>query len=305
MKQTEKKVNPKLQPQEKLSKKIGAWLLAQIKELAIVLVAFLFLNSFVIASFVVPTGSMENEVMTGDFLFVNKFVYGGTSPRVIPFTNIRLPWFRIPLAKNVERGDVIVFEFPGYREEVRSEEFQFYLKRCIALPGDTLQVIDRVVYVNRKMQPLPRNMKFDSYRIAPRNEVNDRIFPPAAQWNEDNYGPLVIPFKGMTIQIGSDNFEMWETFIKREGHYPQLVNEKVFIDGKHTDRYIVNQDYLFGMGDHRDNSLDCRYWGFIPKENLIGSPLIVYWSWNTDLPLVDIFGKIASVRWNRIGKVIN
>jgi signal peptidase I len=58
------------------------------------------------------------------------------------------------------------------------------------------------------------------------------------------------------------------------------------------------------MGDHRDNSLDGRYWGFIPKENLVGTPMIVYWSWNSDLPLYDIFGRLASVRWGRIGSLI-
>src|SRR3972149_7226902 len=83
------------------------------KDMVFVLVAFFFLNSFVLASFEVPTGSMENEIMAGDFLFVNKFLYGGTTPRTIPFTNIRLSWFRIPAFESVERGDVIVFEFPG------------------------------------------------------------------------------------------------------------------------------------------------------------------------------------------------
>ena len=103
------------------------------KDLVFVLVSFFFLNSFVLASFEVPTGSMENEIMAGDFLFVNKFLYGGTTPRTIPFTNVRLPWFRVPAFRDVERGDVIVFEFPGQRDEVQSPEFMFYLKRAVAL----------------------------------------------------------------------------------------------------------------------------------------------------------------------------
>ena len=85
------------------------------REAGIVIIGFLLLNNFVIASFMVPTGSMENEVMTGDFLMVNKFIYGGCSPRNIPFTDVRLPWFRLPAFKSVHRGDVIVFEFPGTR----------------------------------------------------------------------------------------------------------------------------------------------------------------------------------------------
>ena len=74
------------------------------KDVVFVLVAFFLLNSFVLASFEVPTGSMENEIMAGDFLFVNKFIYGGTTPRTIPFTNVRLPWFRVPAFRQVERG---------------------------------------------------------------------------------------------------------------------------------------------------------------------------------------------------------
>src|SRR3989339_588945 len=90
------KESKKEKPQQpELEKSIGGKVLAFLKEFGIVFGAFLVLNNFVIASFLVPTGSMENEVMTGDLLFVNKFIYGGTSPRNIPFTNVRLPWFRV------------------------------------------------------------------------------------------------------------------------------------------------------------------------------------------------------------------
>lgn len=274
------------------------------KELVIVLGAFLVLNNFVLASFMVPTGSMENEVMAGDLLFVNKFIYGGTSPRNIPFTNVRLPWFRVPGFRDVERGDVIVFVFPGYRDEVEPEEFTFYLKRCVGLPGDTVRVIDRVLYVNGEQFPLPRNLKFNRHNILPRGEGMEGIFPKGASWNEDNYGPLVVPKKGMTIQLNASNVAQWEVFIKREGHQAQLVDGKVMIDGKEASEYVVERDYLFGMGDNRDNSLDSRYWGFIPKENLVGTPLIVYWSWSPDIPIYSLIDKLASVRFNRIGTLI-
>ncbi|MBI4418276.1 MAG: signal peptidase I [Ignavibacteriales bacterium] len=278
--------------------------LAFLKEVGIVLGAFLLLNNFVVASFLVPTGSMENEVLTGDLLFVNKFIYGGTSPRNIPFTNVRLPWFRVPAIRDVERGDVIVFEFPGYREEVNPEEFQFYLKRCVGLPGDTIQVIDRVLYVNGSPAPLPRNLKFSDLARVPDGVPDERVFPPGSEWNEDNYGPLVVPYRGMKILLQNTTYRKWETFIKREGHQIWRVADRVFVDGTPVNEYTVEHDYLFGMGDHRDNSLDSRYWGFIPKENLVGSPLLVYWSWDTNIPLYDIFGRVGSIRWNRVGTVI-
>lgn len=249
------------------------------KEIAVLGSIFLVLNNFVIASFLVPTGSMENEVMTGDFLMVNKFIYGASTPRNIMFTNIRLPWVMLPGFKDVKRGDVIVFEFPGYRDEVHPPEFTYYLKRCMALAGDTLEIRNRVVYVNGQPAPLPKNMKFNFNRIQPPGYADERIFPPGAPYNEDNYGPIVIPKKGMVMNISSDNFHQWETFIKRDGHTPVLLSDgTVLIDGKATNQYVVEKDYLFGMGDNRDNSLDSRFWGFIPRENIVGTPMFVYFS---------------------------
>ncbi len=253
--------------------------IAQAKEFVLIFGGFLLLNNFVIASFLVPTGSMENEVMTGDFLMVNKFIYGASTPRNIMFTDIRLPWTTLPGFKDVQRGDVIVFEFPGMREEVKPDAFTFYLKRCMALAGDTLQIKNRVVYVNGIAAPIPKNMKFNMMRVLPPSYEDDRTFPPTSMYNEDNYGPIVIPKKGMTMTITPENFKMWEIFIKRDGHAPELSSDgTVTIDGTVTNTYIVEKDYLFGMGDNRDNSLDSRFWGFIPRENVVGTPMFVYFS---------------------------
>ena len=274
------------------------------KDVVFVLVAFFFLNSFVLASFEVPTGSMENEIMAGDFLFVNKFLYGGTTPRNIPFTNVRLPWFRVPAIRSVERGDVIVFEFPGQREEITSPEFMFYLKRAVALSGDTIAVVDRALYVNGKPAPLPRHMKFNSYSIKPRGQGEYNIFPPGAPFNEDNWGPLVVPKKGDVVPLTASNYEQWRVFIGREGHTALLdMQGRVLVDGKPVDTYTVERNYIFGMGDNRDNSLDSRFWGFIPEENIVGTPMIVYWSWSPDRSLLDP-EKFASIRFGRIGTLI-
>jgi signal peptidase I len=278
--------------------------LAFLKETGIVLGLFLLINNFVVASFLVPTGSMENEVLTGELLFVNKFIYGGTSPRNIPFTNVRLPWFRIPAFRDVKRGDVIVFVFPGMRDEVESPDFTFYLKRCVGVSGDTIQISNRVLSVNGQMFPLPRNVRFDHGWSVPATEPDDRIFPAGSGWNEDNFGPLIVPKQGMVIPLNAQNYSMWQIFIKREGHTVESVAGTVLVDGKPATSYTVQRDYLFGMGDHRDNSLDSRYWGFIPKDNLVGSPLIVYWSWDTEIPIYNIFAKLGSVRLGRIGTVI-
>jgi signal peptidase I len=178
------------------------------------------------------------------------------------------------------------------------------LKRCVGLPGDTVQVINRVLYVSGKPFPLPRNLKFSFSRMMPPDQIDERIFPRGALWNEDNYGPLVIPKEGMIIPLSSRNIQAWDTFIRREGHTVRVLGDEIVVDGRPATEYRVERDYVFGMGDHRDNSLDGRYWGFIPKENLVGTPLIVYWSWDSDIPIYNIFAKLGSVRLGRIGTLI-
>jgi signal peptidase I len=275
------------------------------KDVLFVVVSFLLLNSFVLASFEVPTGSMENEIMAGDFLFVNKFLYGGTTPRTIPFTDVRLPWFRLPAFRGVERGDVIVFEFPGQREEIQPEQFQFYLKRAIALSGDTVQIVNRVVFVNGQRAPVPRNMKFNSSGILPAGRGDPRIFPKGMPFNEDNWGPVVVPKKGDVLPLTVETFERWRVFIGREGHRARIGDDgRMMVDGVATDHYAVERDYVFGMGDNRDNSLDGRFWGFIPQDNIVGTPMVVYWSWNPDLPISRIVEKLASIRLSRVGSLI-
>jgi len=277
-----------------------------VKDLLFVLVAFFFLNSFVLASFEVPTGSMENEIMAGDFLFVNKFLYGGTTPRTVPFTNIRLPWFRVPGIRDVDRGDVVVFEFPGQREEVRSPEFMFYLKRAVALSGDTVQIINQVLYVNGRPAPLPRNLKFNDHQVMPTGLPDPRIFPKGSPFNEDNWGPVRVPSRGDIIPLSKENLEQWETFIGREGHSVRMDHQgTIFIDDALATQYVIGHDYILGLGDNRDNSLDGRFWGFIPDVNIVGTPMIVYWSWDPDIPMTNIVSKLASIRFGRLGTIIH
>lgn len=280
------------------------------KTIGFALGAVIILNSFVLASFQVPTGSMENTVMAGDLLFVNKFIYGGTTPPTIPIlgiltgTEIEIPYFRIPGFKDPERGDVIVFIFPGERDLVKARQFQYYLKRCVAVAGDTLQIINKQVYINGKPMTNPEHMIYRD-GIEPPTYYNDQIFPPGKPWNRDNYGPLVIPKKGDVIPLTLDNLREWNIFIQREGHSVDVVDGAILIDGKPSTSYTVERDYVFGMGDNRDDSLDSRFWGFIPKEYVVGTPMVVYWSWDPNVPLINLFKKIGTIRFSRIATIIN
>jgi len=218
---------------------------------------------------------MENEIMTGDCIFV------------------------IPTA--LDRGIVSKLVFPGMRDEVNPTQRVVYFKRCVAISGDTLEIVNRKVYVNRLPEHTPRNMKFNSSVIKPPDYVDPRIFPKGKPFNEDNYGPVIVPKRGDAIQLTAENFDQWKVFIRREGHSISLDNGKVVIDGSEKTNYYVENDYVFGMGDNRDNSLDSRFVGFFPAPFIAWQPRIVYWSWNPDIPWYDVFDKIASVRWNRIG----
>lgn len=278
--------------------------LKALKEIGLLLFIVFVFNSFVLASFQVPTGSMENTVMTGDFLLVNKFTLGGRTLEVIPYTGIHLPYLRVPGFRDVRRGDIIVFEFPGLRDERQAKEFTYYLKRCVALAGDTIQIINKVLYVNGVRAPLPKYIKFVRSASLPPDRPEPEIFPVGAPFNADNFGPIRVPRKGDVIKLKRDNLRAWHTFIEREGHEVRIEGDAILIDGKPRTDYTVKRDYLFGMGDNRDDSLDSRYWGFIPRTSVVGTPLIVYWSWGSDIPLYRLFDKLSSIKWNRIGRLI-
>jgi signal peptidase I len=286
------------------SRRPASAILNLVKELLLVFGLVLAINSFLMASFEVPTGSMEDTVIIGDRVFVNRFIYGGSTPYTIPLTVIRIPHVRVPGFRGIARGDVIVFDWPGPRDQIEKPIQMWYLKRCIGLPGDMVRIQNRAVYVNGKLVPDPPHSKHLRAAALPPDQPNPNIFPRGSNFNEDNYGPLVVPAKGMKLPLNAADFSAWEVFVRREGHDAQLQGAKVLIDGKEAKEYTVERDYVFAMGDNRDNSLDSRFWGFVPREDVIGTPMIVYWSWDPAIPLYDLFGKIRSVDLRRVGTIV-
>ncbi len=279
-------------------------ILGFLKELVFIFGAVIVINSFVLASFEVPTGSMEDTVLIGDRVFVNRFMYGGSTPYTIPLTSVRIPHVRVPGFRKVAHGDVIVFDWPGPRDQVEKPTQMWYLKRCIGLPGDEVRIQNRDVYVNGKVVPDPPHSKHIRPTPYAPGVVNRYVFPRGANFNEDNYGPIVVPRKGAKIELTPANFAGWEVFIRREGHAAELQGDSVLIDGVETKSYQVGRDYVFAMGDNRDNSLDSRFWGFVPLEDVIGTPMIVYWSWDPSIPIYNLIDKLKSVQLGRIGTIV-
>lgn len=263
-------------PKKPVKKKDGFW-----RSIFFAALIAIGIRSFFVEAFRIPTGSMKNSLLVGDYLFVNKLAYSFKTPKYLPFTNLKIPNFGINTF-DVKRGDVVVFEFPGDRDLVVPREKNInYIKRCIGTPGDTIEVRNKQVYVNGAPMKNPE-MMVASRDTMPKGhpEPGGNLFPKGNNtWNRDNYGPIRIPKKGDVIQLSSDNYDAWAVIIQREGHTMKLGdNGAMLIDDKPVKSYTIERDYLWMMGDNRDNSLDSRYWGFAPLDNVVGNALFIYWS---------------------------
>lgn len=229
-----------------------------------------------------------------------------------------------------------------------------YVKRCIALPGDELKIVEGQVYINGKAQKNPENMQF-SYRVYTNGPIPDEVlrelhisqedaanhapdysiyilpltlksrdalagmkhlvskidritdadgggmvYPQNmySHWRRDNYGPIWIPKKGETIQLSLKNLPIYERCITAyEKNKLEVKDGQIFINGKPATSYTFKMNYYWMMGDNRHNSLDSRYWGFVPEDHIVGKPIVVWLSLDKDRSLFD--GKI---RWNRFFK---
>jgi signal peptidase I len=217
------------------------------KILAVSIVLFGIIRTFFVEAFKIPSGSMENTLQVGDFLLVNKLVYGAE----VPFTHRRLPRIRDP-----KRGDVIVFEYP-------EDPTKNFVKRLVGLPGDTVEMRDGslirnntkvperyVEHTEPDIDPSPEDFRWQRDYVVRTAEAASGYHP-----SRNNWGPLVVP----------------------RGNY-------------------------FVLGDNRDNSLDSRYWGFVPDSLVKGRPFVIYYSYAPDT--VDSFAWLTHIRWTRLGERI-
>jgi len=193
-----------------------------IAEWTVTIILLLFGTTTLVQAFVIPTGSMEDTLLVGDHLLVDKLAYapaGAVTKHVLPY-------------EDVHRGDIIVFRYPINIKDT-------FVKRVMGVPGDHIKLVNKKVYLNGHLLNEPyvvhKTEYIDSYRDNFPGDPNVPLYPPAQRMLQENVqnGEVVVP----------------------EGHY-------------------------FAMGDNRDSSLDSRYWGFVPRENIIGKPLIIYWSYD-------------------------
>ena len=267
----------------------------------------LLIRGFFLEAYRIPTGSMENTLLPGDFILVNKSAYSISTPRRIPILNIKFPKIRLIKLNKPERNDVIVFEFPGNSNELKPVIGENYVKRIIGEPGDLLQIIDKKIYINGKSISNPATALIDSSDIIMKGRQAKDIFPPGKKWNRDNYGPISIPYKGMTIEINNNNIDEWGIIIDREfGRKAVSVEGTVItINDKPVRTYKFQKDYYFVLGDNRDNSLDSRYWGFVTDDKIIGKAFLIYWSINMNQKVSNINDFFKSIRTERLFKSVH
>ncbi len=259
------------------------------------------LRVFILAAFRIPTSSMADTLYPGDFIIVNLAAYKLNTPRQIPILGLSIPSVNILNTGKPEINDLIVFKFPAINSDDAVYNNTNLIKRVVALPGDTLQIINKKIFTNGKEINLPGTVRRSFENIKPKGKEDEGIFFSGTGWNSDNYGPVRVPAVGDTIQINTDNIETWKRLIVSE-YEEKVVRDEgsvITIDDKPVRNYVIKKNHYFVMGDNFNNSRDSRYFGFVDEDMILGKAMFIYLSIDPAKSGSDLISKI---RWKRIFK---
>lgn len=396
---------------------VMSWVDAIVYALVLVYIIFAFIGQ----NYKIPSSSLEKSLLVGDYLWVNKALYGPRVPQTplhfplaqhtLPLINTKsyidhpqLEYHRLKGIRNIERGDIVVFNFPqgdtvpakisnpdyyqishdlrmkGIQDpkayiEANPQTFgkllvrpvdrrENYVKRAIGLPGERIRIVSDTIFINGKAISNPKNVQFN-YIIPVNATISDEkwesigvrkedhgdlpvdasftgyrfydvpltaeakktveswpevsgplrlesesglydlsgVFPLGNHygWTRPDMGEFWIPKKGKKLHLTLENLPIYRRAIETyEGNKVEVRDGKIFINGSQTDSYRFKMDYYWMMGDNRDRSLDSRYWGFVPEDHIVGSPMFVIVSLDDNRSLFN--GKI---RFNRIFRSAN
>ena len=260
----------------------------------------IFIRAFFLGAFQVPTPSMADTLLPGDFIIVNLAAYKITTPATIPIVGI--PFYSINLFNTGTPGlnDLVLINFPDSYSGEFSNSGTNIIKRIVAGPVDTLQITGKKIFVNSVELKLPLTIKRSFDQIKPSGAEDNEIFYEASGWNSDNYGPLIVPSRGDTIQITADNIRVWKHLIVHE-YKEKVVREEgsvITINGKPVREYVIKKEHYFVIGDNFNNSRDSRYFGFINEDMIVGNVMFIYWSMSPE----NNNSLISRIRWERIFK---
>ncbi len=341
------------------------------KAILLATILIILFRVFCFEAFTIPSQSMEKSLLTGDYIIVSKLSYGPRVPITllsIPFIHqrfpfspetksyldwIQLPYIRLGGAPDVKKNDIIVFNYP-IDDENPTDQKIYFVKRCVAVSGETLEVRSGLVYVNdvyadkidklqftykvkTDLDTIDSNLlnKFeitDGGRLANKGEFsltmttenadslktyphikrvtpllekkdsyNNYLFPENDffLWSIDNYGPIYVPKAGDMVHLTLDSLVLYKRIISvYEKNDLRVTNDSVFINDTYCTHYTFKMNYFFVMGDNRHNSVDSRFWGFLPEDHIVGKAVTVLMSINK----ADEGNKI---RWNRWFKSID
>jgi signal peptidase I len=263
------------------------------------LLCALLLKVFVVEAFRIPSSSMENTLQVGDLVLVNKLAYGLRTPGALPFTSVPVAPAWLFSTRDVRRGDVIVFEFTLRTPDGLPADVLYYVKRCVGLPGDTVEIRSGQLYINGRELLAPSTALGPSFQAARSREAR---FPEGSGFTDRDYGPIRVPKAGDTVLLEPATSAMWLPLLQRDHRTVEFDAEGiVFVDGEPRTSVTLEQDMYFVLGDHRDNSWDSRMWGFVPHRDIFGEALLVYWSMREPEERGETGG---GVRWDRIGTLI-
>ena len=335
------------------------------------------IHTFIIQPFTIPTSSMEKSMLIGDYLLVSKLNYGPNVPNTplsIPFMHntfvgtkntpsysntVQLGYNRLPGFGTVKNNDIVVFNYPvdDMQTDMPFDKKTHYVKRCVGIAGDSLEIRNQKVYINGDEQPLPdRSHGQYSYIVTTngtgfrkkfllKNEITE-VYPTRSRdqffmmltdenvsklkslsnvisvenpqlspkqkgakmypkgnnfnWSTDNYGPIYIPKAGKTIELNDTNIALYSTVIdKYEDNQLKIDSSGVYINYSLATDYTFKMNYYWMMGDNRHNSLDSRFWGFVPENHVVGKPVFNWLSIDPNNSGID------KIRWDRLFTVIH
>jgi signal peptidase I len=259
----------------------------------------IFVRAFFLGAFRIPTSSMANTLFPGDFIIINLAAYKIKTPRQIPVLEISIPSVNLFSISEPAINDLIVFRFPSINSERTDYNNSNLVKRIVALPGDTLQIINRKIFINGKEVTLPETVRRSFENIKLQDKEDEGIFYRGTGWNGDNYGPAIIPAKGDTIIINKNNLHIWKRLIVYE-YEEKTVREEgsvITINDKPVRNYVVQKNHYFVIGDNYNNSRDSRYFGFINEDMILGKAMFIYLSID---PNNSDGGLFSGIRWERI-----
>ncbi len=247
----------------------------------ILIVTIFLIRGFLFETYKIPSLSMYPTLIKGDDVLVNKLVLG---PRVFKNLNFlsgdTIQMVRLPGWRDVKRNDVLVFNLTHYSKDRRNLYFRdYYIKRCIAIPGDTLR-IHKGYYSIAGVQGTPGSMK----RQEKVSHIPDSmIASPGVRalngWNIKEFGPLYIPRKGDRIRVTPDNVRAYQRIIEYESQKRLRYDSTGVSLGRYPiTSFTFAHDYFFMAGDNAMDSRDSRYWGLLPDEFIIGKAVCVLWS---------------------------